>query len=689
MRQTVRSGRALASALFAFVLLASIAGTAAARPVTRSAELERLSDELRAKLDARRGTAYHELLQSEEPAQVRLNEDSDIALIYVDERGRPIFYGTENLTAAQSISTDEVWPGGSLGLGLTGGTTARGELCIWDGGAVLASHQEFGGRVIQEDNPGGTHFHATHVAGTMIGGGVHPTARGMSYEAGLSAYDWSYDDSEMASAGASGAQVSNHSYGFITGWYYNQEWYWYGDTDVSEVEEYGFGYYSDGARSWDQIAANAPYYTIVKSAGNDRSDAGPSPGGGHYVWNGSWVWSTAVRERDGGADGYDSVSWAATAKNIITVGAVQDIPGGCELPSDISMTSFSCWGPTDDGRIKPDLVANGSGLYSCVDASPTSYASYSGTSMASPNLSGSLNLLIQHYEASHGGERPLSATTKAVLIATADEAGASPGPDYACGWGLANTLRAADLIEKDASDPGHIVEAELENGAAHEYWFASDGVTPLRLAIAWTDPAGVVSPPSLDSPALKLVNDLDVRIERAEGGTVFEPYVLDPANPALQAVTGDNFRDNVERVDIAVPAEGQYLVSVTHKGALSASQTYAIASTHPLVEATTGVDDGGLGGSAFVLQRNFPNPFTPSTTIRYELPAAADVTLRVHDASGRIVRVLAGGGRETAGAHQVEWNGKDAAGRDVASGVYFYRIDVGSESETRRMVLLK
>ena len=161
-----------------------------------------------------------------------------------------------------------------------------------------------------------------------------------------------------AFAAASGMNISNHSYGLITGWYNSGNWYWFGDITISTVEDYGFGFYSSDAQAWDQIAYNAPYYTIAKSAGNDRNDDGPGAGGGHYVWDGGWVWSTDTRDPDGGTDGYDCVSYSGTAKNIITVGAVDDIPGGYSVPGDVVMCSFSGWGPVDDGRIKPDIVAN-------------------------------------------------------------------------------------------------------------------------------------------------------------------------------------------------------------------------------------------------------------------------------------------------------------------------------------------
>ncbi|MFH1313448.1 MAG: S8 family serine peptidase, partial [Candidatus Eisenbacteria bacterium] len=566
----------------ALLMLIGVGSTLNAAPVTKQAELESLSRMLEERLEARRPALYYELLQSDEPAQQQLNADPDAQLMYINERGLPVVYILENINAARTISTDDVWPGGSGGFSLTGSGTTLGELAVWDGGGVLTTHQEFTGRVTQMDSPSGTHYHSTHVAGTMIGEGVVGNAKGMSYQGTLAAYEWTNDDSEMASAAAAGMNVSNHSYGYGTGWYYNGSWYWYGDISVSTVEDYGFGFYSPEAEAWDQIAYDAPYYTICKSAGNDRNDYGPGAGGGHYVWDGGWTWSTDTRDPDGGSDGYDCVSWNGTAKNILSVGAVNDITGGWTDSSDVVMSSFSAWGPTDDGRIKPDIVANGVSLYSCTNTGTSNYATYSGTSMSSPNLSGSLNLLVRHYEATHTGTTPLSATMKAVLIQTADEAGPYPGPDYMNGWGLMNTLHAAELIELDSTEPGHILEEDLANSETDEYYIDLDGLSPVRISLAWTDPPGTPPSPSLNPTTLMLVNDLDVRLEHIGTSTEYEPYVLDPSNPAYAASTGDNIRDNSEQIYLASPPAGTYLVSVTHKGTLASPQDYSLVSSAPL-----------------------------------------------------------------------------------------------------------
>ena len=90
----------------------------------------------------------------------------------------------------------------------------------------------------------------------------------------------------------------------------------------------------------------------------------------------------------------------------------------------------------------------------------------------------------------------------------------------------------------------------------------------------------------------------------------------------------------------------------------------------------------------YSLSANYPNPFNPATTIRFGLPEAEHVRLVVYDVVGREVAVLANEGLE-AGTYAVEWDGQDASGRPVASGVYLYRIEAGSFAEARTMMLLK
>jgi hypothetical protein len=92
---------------------------------------------------------------------------------------------------------------------------------------------------------------------------------------------------------------------------------------------------------------------------------------------------------------------------------------------------------------------------------------------------------------------------------------------------------------------------------------------------------------------------------------------------------------------------------------------------------------------AFALYQNVPNPFNPMTTIRYDLPSAWPVTLVIYDVSGRRVRALKSGVMEAAGVRSAVWDGRSDEGSRVASGVYFYRLEAGPYTSTRRMVLIQ
>lgn len=498
----------------------------------------------------------------------------------------PVFYITNNIVAADSVSTDEVWPGGSAGLSLAGSGMSIGE---WDGGAIYADHPDLAGRVNQVDGATEISGHSTHVAGTLIGAPtLLPDSRGMAYAAELDAYDWNSDSAEMASAAAAGMLVSNHSYGVAAGWLYTGDpappdtWMWIGGVDPGIVEDANFGFYDTESQLWDQIAVDAPYYLIVKSAGNDRTDIGPAEGEEYTVvdQDGEFIEiQTAPRQPDCWPLGYDCLPTHSVAKNILTIGAVDDLPGGYSEvggSQQVLIADFSGWGPTDDGRIKPDVVGNGMFLYSAWPDFPY-YTLAAGTSMATPNVSGSLLLLQQHWENLNGtGNYLRAATLKALAIHTADEAGPAPGPDYSFGWGLLNTLSAADLIS-DAGDSQQIIEGSLADSlvVSHAVSVTSPGAI-LTATLVWADPPGTPPAPVLDPDDLMLVNDLDLRIHR--GGNTWLPWVLDPANPETAATMGDNIRDNVEQVKVVDADTCSYSVEISHKGSLldSLAQDYSL-----------------------------------------------------------------------------------------------------------------
>ncbi len=497
-------------------------------------------------------------------------------VIGFDEMGQLQYAITDNVDAARTMSADKVQSFGLPNYNLTGRGFTAG---VWDGGSALNTHQEFSFRLALGDNASGSD-HATHVSGTIMAQGVNPAAKGMANQASLKSFDWNSPTGEMAIEASNGLLVSNHSWGFINGWAFgswsgNNAWHWWGNTAVSTTEDFQFGRYDANAQAWDQVAVNAPYFTIVKSSGNQRNENGPSPGGTHYVRNGAWVSSNDIRDPDGP---YDCQANMGMAKNMISVGAVGALPGGYTNPAAVSMSGFSSWGPADDGRVKPDLVANGVGVFSSSSASNTSYTTMSGTSMSTPAMTGAILLLQEHYSNVNSGDLMRSETVRGLLIHTCDEAGVGQGPDYAFGWGLANIHKAAEVISNNGK-LSLLREDTLAQGQIETFQVYSDGTEPLRASIAWLDPVGTPpSPFSVDDPTPVLVNDLDLRIISPVDTTL--PWKLDPANPSAFATKGDNIVDNVEVVEILNPAPGMYTISISHKSLLTGGQqSYALVTT--------------------------------------------------------------------------------------------------------------
>lgn len=107
-------------------------------------------------------------------------------------------------------------------------------------------------------------------------------------------------------------------------------------------------------------------------------------------------------------------------------------------------------------------------------------------------------------------------------------------------------------------------------------------------------------------------------------------------------------------------------------------------------EFPTDVDDQRDAGlpDRYALWQNYPNPFNPATEIAFDLPRAGHVLLQVYNINGRLVATLVNGSM-TAGRHTIEWAGRDASGREVTSGVYFYRLETSTASLTRKMLLLR
>ncbi len=528
------------------------------------------------------------------PLQQAKRDGAIITLQGLNDAGFPFYLKTHNnIIAAATTGTNTVQPGGLLGLNLSGSSVnLNNKLAMWDGGWVLNTHQEFAGKTITFGDAGATVIdHTTHVAGTMLARGVYAPAKGMAFGATtLSSYDFNNDVSEMTAASAN-LLLSNHSYGGISGWNFNDtqnRWEWYGLP--GDTEDYTFGFYDTRTQSWDKIAYNAPYYLIVESAGNSHSETGPAVGADYWGYR-SRTDPTLVDKgaRPAGIsnnDAYDVLNSTANAKNILTVGAVNGLPYGPVNSSDITIASFSSWGPTDDGRVKPDIVGDGVNILSTGSSSNTSYITLSGTSMSSPNVTGSLYLLQEYYSQKNSGAFMRAATLKGLACHTAFDAG-NAGPDYIYGWGLLDMKKAAQAIT-DNGNKSMIKENTLSQGQTQTFNVVASGNGVLSASISWTDPAGApTTGTTINDRTPKLVNDLDIRI--SDGTNTYKPWVLDPNNPSVAATTGDNIRDNLEQVYVAGAVPGKvYTIMVSHKNMLlgGTAQAYSLIVT-------------GIGGTAY------------------------------------------------------------------------------------------
>jgi hypothetical protein len=487
------------------------------------------------------------------------------------EGGLPVYDVTCNATAANTISTAALHPAATNGFSLEGSNVTVG---VWDEGLVRTTHRELLGRVVQHDT-NSVGEHATAVAGTIAASGVSAAAKGMAPNAGLISRDWTLKFPELAQEAALGLLVSNHSYEKAAGWQYGWIVVWYGDIAISADESHLFGLYDGLCTNIDSFVYEAQYHLPVWAAGNQKDDnAQATQPRAHYSWsNGVYtIYRTVHDQYDGGEDGYDSLSGYAVAKNCLVVGAVKDIPAGYGGTTDVVMEAYSSCGPTDDGRIKPDIVANGESLYTTDSGYDANYMTVSGTSFSTPSVAGSLALLVGLAQDHYGTNFTyLASTLKALVLHTADEAGDSVGPDYRFGWGLMNTHRAAQVLQDNAETNSlpHIKEVALLDGDTIEFPALASASNTLKVTIGWTDPVAPLHPNTLDPTNLCLINDLDLRVISPDGSATNLPWILDPVSPSNAATTGDNIRDNIEQVVVASPSNDWYTVVVTHKGSLS------------------------------------------------------------------------------------------------------------------------
>jgi PKD repeat protein/subtilisin family serine protease len=396
------------------------------------------------------------------------------------------------------------------------------------------AHADFGSRltyITNGDAASADVDHATAVCGQVASnGGVQPSAKGVAPAVALLAYSvpqssTTFSSADVVDAASKGARISNHSYG---------------PTGIST-----FGDYQSVSADWDNaIRANN---LLGMFAGNEE----PGQTTNH-------------------------IDYFVGAKNTICVGASNSqARAGDDNPpiaqSD-GITSFSQFGPMKDGRIKPDLVAYGE--FVTLDQGSAATQVASGTSFATPTVTGVAALVDQEYKAVTGNE-PSGALLKALLCNSASDLG-NKGPDVVYGFGIVNAKAAVNTIalQTDPSN-GPFFEGTLSNGQSANFTINIQGTAQLKATLCWMDVSGV------PAAAKALVNDLDLTLVDPNGVTHY-PFSINPASPLAPATaTGPNTVDPIEQVIIDAPISGIWTVFVKGTSIPQGSQPFAVCVNVP------------------------------------------------------------------------------------------------------------
>lgn len=254
-------------------------------------------------------------------------------------------------------------------------------------------------------------------------------------------------------------------------------------------------------------------------------------------------------------------------------GSFGNITGGHKIGKNVIATanlnesdnleSSSSRGPSTDGRLKPDLAANGAGQMS---TDPNNmYSAGGGTSAAAPGIAGVSALLYQAYREIYGGN-PNSGLIKACMLNTAEDLG-NPGPDYSFGWGRVNADKAVAVLEQ-----GNFILDSITHGGANTHVLnVPAGIEEIRVMLYWMESAG--SP----SSSIILINDLDLTVEDP-GSITHLPLVLNPtpnvATLSANAVPGRDSLNNMEQVRILAGSDGIHTVNVSGFSVPFGSQKY-------------------------------------------------------------------------------------------------------------------
>ncbi len=378
------------------------------------------------------------------------------------------------------------------------------------------THVDFTGRVISRYGYGSGQ-HGIHVSGTVAGGGIiSDTVAGYAPKARIISQYFNYVfDFAHRYVRDEGMVLTNNSYGAI-------------------ANECGYnGLYDFYSRAWDQQAFDLPELLHVFAAGNSGTLTCPPYATGFKTVLGSYQ----------------------SAKNVLTVGATQ---------FNGQIAGFSSRGPVIDGRIKPEITAQGAAVFS------TGFGSYytnNGTSMACPGVTGGAALWIQRYRQLNSGTNPANALVKNILCNGATDKG-NEGPDYTYGFGWMNLDRSLDILENNRYASATVATG----GSVLKTITVPAGQSLLKVMLNWNDPAA----PSVAYRTL--VNDLDLELVTPTG-VVLLPRVLDTVFSRINQVagTGVDRINNIEQITLYNPSPGDYIIRVRGTSVNTLQQQYFIS----------------------------------------------------------------------------------------------------------------
>jgi len=419
--------------------------------------------------------------------------------------GTPIFITTKDKNQQSNSKSVSLYNGGSIGVNVSGTNMVAG---VWDGGQVNANHETLQGKV--EMQPGqtldesGDNAHQTAVTGIMVGK-LNNSAQGIAFDATTKNFDWDNDLIEMNAFSNEGYLISNHSYG---------------PSNDSTIPVWLFGAYDESAAAFDALLKSKPFYLPFTAGGNEQQKNGNMSAGG-----------------------YDIMTSSAAAKNGVTVGAINN---------DDAMSDYSNWGPTDDGRIKPDIVTLGTAIDAPLYDNDQGYTGNviesSGTSYSSP-AAAACALLLQQYYYSLNNAFMKSSMLKALLLHSADDDASGNGPDAQFGWGILNIENAAEIIRQNSLTNGTsrmvMVEVNPANDGTEEISdvlvFASGNA---RVSLCWTDDEGVkqTEEQGINPTDSRMVYNFSMKFEQTDPPITAWPYNnLDVTNPSVAAVQGSDW----------------------------------------------------------------------------------------------------------------------------------------------------